>query len=161
MSRMAQKRAEARQRHVRQKALQPEERFCRIQKCRVTVLVEYMDYVSHWNKGPEGELYCENIIQCYQANIPCRYSGISPLYADPFEGVPRDVREAERLFCPPAESAAEEPSAELEPEEEGVTLDSEGAPEASPEASPDAEPGVLPPTDLEAEPATAAAVRGE
>jgi hypothetical protein len=95
MSKLAPRRAETR---VRQKALQPEERFCRILRKRVTVLVEYPDYHSPWNKGVEGELYCENIINCYQNCIECRYSGISPLYPDPFEGVPRDVREAERLF---------------------------------------------------------------
>lgn len=134
MSRMAQKRAEAHQHRVRQKALQPEERFCRIQKCRVTVLVEYMDYVSHWNRGPEGELYCENIIGCYQDNIPCRYSGISPLYPDPFEGVPRDVREAERLFGAgqqpsdePADPAAEEPAEEEGPEQAALPIESSEA----------------------------------
>ena len=134
MSRIAQKRVEAHQRHVRQKALQPEERFCRIQKCRVTVLVEYVDYVSHWNKGPEGELYCENIIGCYQENIPCRYSGISPLYPDPFEGVPRDVREAERLFGAgqqPSEDtgapAADEPGDDEDPEQVGGPIESSGA----------------------------------
>jgi len=53
--------------------------------------------------------------------VPCRYSGLSPLYPDPFEGVPRDVREAEELFgvapakpeeTPEAETVAEEPGEE-------------------------------------------------
>lgn len=98
MTEIAQKRAAATLRQVRRKALQPEERFCKILRKTVTILVEYPDYHSPMNKGAEGEIYCSNIIECYQNNIQCRYSGISPLYPDPFEGVPRDVREAKRLF---------------------------------------------------------------
>ena len=33
---------------------------------------------------PEGEIYCENIIECYRKGIKCRHSGISQLYPDPF-----------------------------------------------------------------------------
>src|SRR5438132_1045938 len=96
MAKMAQRRAESQ--HTRQKALLPEERFCRILRKKVVILIEYEDYKSHWNKGSEGTIYCENIVNCYQNNIQCRYSGISPMYPDPFEGVPRNVREAEELF---------------------------------------------------------------
>ncbi len=97
MSKVAQQRIVAAQ-QVRRKALAPEERFCRVLRKRVTILVEYSDYHTPMNKGPEGEIYCSNIIECYQGGVRCRYSGISPLYPDPFDGVPRDVREAERLF---------------------------------------------------------------
>jgi hypothetical protein len=99
MTRIEQKRAQER---LRAKALLPEERYCRILRKRITVLVEYEDYRNPHNKGPEGTLYCENIVECYQSNVQCRYSGISPSYPDPFAGVPRDVREAEALFAPPA-----------------------------------------------------------
>jgi hypothetical protein len=113
MSRIAQQRA-APQQQLRRKALQPEERYCRILRKRVTILVEYMDYHTPHNRGAEGEIYCSNIIQCYQKNIQCRYSGISPLYPDPFEGVPRDVREAEAMF-----GKAEEE----EPTEDDIVVD--------------------------------------
>lgn len=86
---------------MRQKALLPEERFCRILRKRIVTLVEYEDYHHPQNKGPEGAIYCENIIDCYQNCVKCRYSGISPLYPDPFEGVPRNLREAEELFGKP------------------------------------------------------------
>lgn len=115
MTRIEQKRTQER---LRQKALLPEERFCRLLLRRVTVLVEYEDYRHPMNRGPEGTLYCENIVSCYQSNMKCRYSGISPSYPDPFAGVPRDVREAERLFCPPAPEGEDEGgSAELTGEE--------------------------------------------
>lgn len=97
MTRIAQQRAAAAQ-QVRRKALQPEERFCRILRKPITILVEYPDYQAPHRKGVEGEIYCSNIIPCFQKNVECRYSGISPLYPDPFEGVPRDVREAAALF---------------------------------------------------------------
>jgi len=114
MTRIAQtqKRSEAR---LKAKALMPEERFCRLLRKRVTILVEYDDYRSHWNKGPEGTIYCENIVECYQNNVRCRYSGISPLYADPFEGVPRDVREAEKMFGVGEKSEEPEPAPEAAP----------------------------------------------
>lgn len=98
MTSITQKRVAAAQQQVRRKALQPEERYCRILRKPVTILVEYPDYHTPMNKGVSGEVYCSNIIPCYQNNVQCRYSGISPLYPDPFEGVPRDVREAARLF---------------------------------------------------------------
>lgn len=113
---------------LRRKALQPEERYCRILRKRVTILVEYPDYHSPMNKGPDGEIYCSNIIECYQNNVQCRYSGISPLYPDPFEGVPRDVREAERMFGPPEPSQPEP----LEEEEELAEQDEQALPEPEP-----------------------------
>jgi hypothetical protein len=68
----------------RQKALEAEVRYCRILKKKVTVLKEYLDYKHRSCKGEAGTIYCENIIDCYQNNIKCKYSGISPLYPDPF-----------------------------------------------------------------------------
>lgn len=70
---------------LKKKALEPQEKFCRILGKNVTVLVEYMDYKGACNKGEQGAIYCENIIDCYHNNIKCRYSGISPSYPDPFE----------------------------------------------------------------------------
>ena len=132
MSRVVQKKTTV---QLRKKALQPEERFCRILKKPVTVLVEYSDYRGPRQTGAEGAIYCSNIIECYQNNVPCRYSGISPLYPDPFEGVPRDMREARRLFgcddteveVPVDDISVEDPSTEEalheEPRASGVELD--------------------------------------
>ena len=79
---------------LRQKALEPQERHCYIQKKKVNILVEYLDYKGPYDKGPDGAIYCENIVECYQKNVRCRYSGISPLFDDPF--LPRgDEDEAE------------------------------------------------------------------
>ncbi len=78
----------------RQKALAPQVKHCYILDVDVTVLVEYPDYRGPHNKGPEGAIYCENIVPCYQADRRCRYSGISPLFPDPFyprERVPEEV----------------------------------------------------------------------
>lgn len=69
---------------VKQKALEPETRFCHILQKKVTVLKEYLDYKHRSCKGESGTIYCGNIIDCYQKNIKCKYSGISPLYPDPF-----------------------------------------------------------------------------
>ena len=69
---------------LKQKALEPHLRHCQILDKEVSILIEYPDYKNHNYKGPEGAIYCENIINCYQNNIKCRYSGISPLYPDPF-----------------------------------------------------------------------------
>lgn len=69
---------------LKKKALEPCEKFCKILGKKVTVLIEYPDYKGSHNKGQEGTLYCENIIQCYQNNVKCKHSGISPLYPDPF-----------------------------------------------------------------------------
>jgi hypothetical protein len=92
---------------LKQKALEPQERHCYIQKKKVNILVEYLDYKDSHDKGPEGAIYCEHILECYQANIRCRYSGISPLFDDPF--VPRSDDEEEKDEEPDSdESNAEE-----------------------------------------------------
>jgi hypothetical protein len=78
---------------LKQKALEPQERHCYIQKKKVNILVEYLDYKGPHDKGPDGAIYCENILECYQANVRCRYSGISPLFDDPF--VPRGDEDEE------------------------------------------------------------------
>lgn len=70
---------------LKKKALEPKELFCKIKKRNVSVLIEYIDYKGPTCKGAEGAIYCENIIECYQNDVRCRYSGISPLYPDPFE----------------------------------------------------------------------------
>lgn len=85
------KKAEAR--NLRQKALMPLVRHCYILDRDVHILVEYDDYRGPHRKGTEGAIYCENIVNCYQNNVKCRYSGISPLYPDPF--LPRERSEDE------------------------------------------------------------------
>lgn len=90
---------------LKQKALEPQCRYCYIQKKDVNILVEYGDYKGPRQKGAEGAIYCENIVECYQANVRCRYSGLSPLYPDPF--LPRDEEEP-----------AEEEEVEETPEEQ-------------------------------------------
>lgn len=69
---------------LKQKALEPCKMFCKILGKDVTILKEYSDYKGHWDKGEQGDMYCENIIECYHNNVKCKYSGISPLYPDPF-----------------------------------------------------------------------------
>jgi len=71
-------------RQLKQKALEPHNRHCRILDFFVDILVEYSDYRHSRDKGPEGHVYCSNILNCYQRNIKCRWSGISMLYPDPF-----------------------------------------------------------------------------
>jgi hypothetical protein len=78
---------------LKQKALEPQCRHCYIQKKIVNILVEYPDYKGPHFKGAEGAIYCENIVECYQANVKCRYSGLSPMYPDPF--LERDVHDEE------------------------------------------------------------------
>lgn len=78
---------------LKQKAMEPHIRHCYIQKTDVNILIEYSDYKHPQNKGPEGAIYCENIIYCYQNNVKCRYSGISPSYPDPF--IPREFSDSE------------------------------------------------------------------
>lgn len=102
-----QKRQEAQA--LRQKALEPSVRRCHILDIDVTVLVEYPDYKGPHHKGPEGELYCENIVACYQANRRCRYSGISPLFPDPF--LPRE-RPEEESGSEQVEASEEDPASE-------------------------------------------------
>lgn len=98
------KKAEAQE--LRQKALEPQERHCYIMKKKVNILVEYLDYKGPQSKGPEGAIYCENILECYQKNIRCRYSGISPLFDDPF--LPRGDEDEEDESNSSEESAPEE-----------------------------------------------------
>lgn len=93
---------------LKQKALEPQVKRCYIMNLDVSVLVEYPDYKGPHHKGPEGAIYCENIVPCYQANRNCRYSGISPLFADPF--LPREHP------APEAEDSAPE-TEEHEPHE--------------------------------------------
>ncbi|MBI2251784.1 MAG: hypothetical protein HYU63_03370 [Armatimonadetes bacterium] len=69
---------------LKKKALEPHEAFCKILNKKVTILKEYLDYKDRLHKGEEGTIYCENIIDCYHNNVKCKYSGISPLYPDPF-----------------------------------------------------------------------------
>ncbi len=68
----------------RQHAREVQERFCNIKKKTVTVLVDYPDYIDAYNKGIPGDIYCSNLVECYSQHEKCRYSGISPLYPDPF-----------------------------------------------------------------------------
>jgi len=68
---------------LKQKALEPQHRFCALLKKKVCILVEYSDYKSFRYKGEQGTIYCENIIECYHKSMRCRYSGISPSYPDP------------------------------------------------------------------------------
>jgi hypothetical protein len=67
-----------------QKAMEPYIRHCYILDVDVHILIEYPYYKNPNVKGPEGEIYCENILKCYQENVKCRWSGISPSYPDPF-----------------------------------------------------------------------------
>ncbi len=71
--------------HLKAKALEPQVRHCYILDKDVKILVEYPDYKNPNVKGPPGEIYCENIMACYQNNVKCKYSGISPNYPDPFD----------------------------------------------------------------------------
>ncbi|MBI2263773.1 MAG: hypothetical protein HYU64_01160 [Armatimonadetes bacterium] len=73
---------------LKQKALEPHERYCTLLRRKVTVLIEYQDYKHPGSKGDEGTLYCSNIIECYHNGMRCKWSGISPLYRDPL--VPLD-----------------------------------------------------------------------
>jgi hypothetical protein len=66
------------------KALEPQVRRCYIRDIDVNILIEYPDYKNPNVKGPEGEIYCENIMSCYQEGVRCRWSGITPHYPDPF-----------------------------------------------------------------------------
>ncbi|MGM9999466.1 MAG: hypothetical protein ACI38Q_08805 [Candidatus Bruticola sp.] len=69
---------------VRQRAVEPARRYCYITEREVTVCIDYPQYVSFRCKGPEGEIYCEHIVECYRKGVKCRHSGISQLYPDPF-----------------------------------------------------------------------------
>ena len=71
----------AKERRVTQ---EPEERYCTIKEKKVQVIIIYPDYHNAYDKGKPGDICCSNIIECYNENVKCRYSGISPLYPDPF-----------------------------------------------------------------------------
>lgn len=98
------RREEKRYEHMKKKALEPQERYCTLQKKKVCILVEYQDYKSSHYKGDQGTIYCENIVECYHNRIPCRYSGISPSYPDPL--IP--VEMAARMFPEEGGSDGEE-----------------------------------------------------
>lgn len=105
------KQAEAQQ--LKQKALEPQQRQCFIRKIKVNILVEYPDYKGPHFKGPEGAIYCENILECYQKDLRCRYSGISPLFPDPF--LPRDEDD---LQADQEDAEPDEEHSDAEPDEE-------------------------------------------
>lgn len=107
---------------LKQKALEPHARYCCLKKCKVSVLIEFPDYKNPYNKGPEGAIYCENIVPCYQEGAQCRYSGISPLYPDPLR--PLDSPEALEGLASNDPSEQDSPSDnEDEPNEEDTTAD--------------------------------------
>ncbi len=76
---------------VKRHALEPAHRHCYITNREVTVNIDYPNYVDMKNKGPAGDIYCEHIVECYHKNVPCRYSGISRFYPDPFTPVASDM----------------------------------------------------------------------
>ena len=69
---------------ARRCAIEPARRYCYILNKEITVCINYPDYIDSRRKGHEGEIYCENIIECYRKGVKCRHSGISQLYPDPF-----------------------------------------------------------------------------
>ncbi len=78
-------------------ASKPEVRFCNIKQKKVTVLVNYPEYVDSRHKGRVGDVYCECILECYRDSVQCRYSGITPLYPDPFSPATRpETKEAKQ-----------------------------------------------------------------
>lgn len=75
---------------LKQKALEPQEKFCYILRKSVSILVEYPDYKNSSVKGEQGSIYCGNILPCYHNEVKCKYSGLSPLYRDPFIQIERE-----------------------------------------------------------------------
>ncbi|MBQ7567840.1 hypothetical protein IJT17_03455 [bacterium] len=65
-------------------AQEPAERYCYIKEKKVQILIIYPEYRNPYDKGKPGDICCANIIECYSEHVKCRYSGISPLYPDPF-----------------------------------------------------------------------------
>ncbi len=104
---------------LKQKALEPQQRQCFIMKKQVNILVEYPDYKGPHFKGPEGAIYCENILECYQKDIRCRYSGISPLFRDPFLRQEEDEA-TDELEVADEEGSSSEPEPKPENADEGV-----------------------------------------
>lgn len=66
------------------RALERMRKYCYITEREVTVCVEYPQYRNVYSKGPEGNTYCEHLLECYEKREKCRYSGISAYYPDPF-----------------------------------------------------------------------------
>ena len=124
------KQAEAQQ--LKQKALEPQQRQCFIMKKKVNILVEYPDYKGPHFKGPEGAIYCENILECYQKDIRCRYSGISPLFPDPFLPRDEDDLQAEGEEENASEQRAREEFEEGLEDESAEDLDEPEDPEEAP-----------------------------
>lgn len=92
---------------LKRKALEPQERHCRILDKKVNILVEYDDYRSPVLKGEGATIYCEHILECYRNNVRCKYSGISPLFIDPFSqetplgiGLPNPPEDAHLTAAP-------------------------------------------------------------
>ena len=71
------------------RALEPQKMLCLLINKEVSVLLEYSDYKNRNNKGAVGTVYCENIIDCFHNKRHCKYSGISPSYADPLVPLPK------------------------------------------------------------------------
>ena len=94
---------------LKQKALEQHNRYCCIKQKFVSVLIEFPDYKNPNVKGPEGAVYCENILPCYQENVQCRYSGISPLYPDPLRPDKPEEEKAEEDETDPEEDLEDEP----------------------------------------------------
>lgn len=69
----------------KQKALEPKQLLCKILQKKVTILVEYLDYKGKYHPSEIGEIFCSNMLQCYQNKIKCKYSGISKFFPDPFD----------------------------------------------------------------------------
>jgi len=70
---------------LKRKALEPQEVFCKILQKKITVLIEYTDYRGVNYPLKQNEIFCSNMLECYQNNIKCKYSGISKFFPDPFD----------------------------------------------------------------------------
>ena len=114
------KKLEAQQ--LKQKALEPHVRRCHITKRDVSILIEYDDYKGPHNKGPEGSIFCEHILECYQKDVRCKYSGISPLFDDPFLKRLEDeeAEEDQDELLDSQEESSDEDGALSEPIEDGT-----------------------------------------
>ncbi len=69
----------------KQRALEPQELFCKILQKKVIVVIEHLDYKGVYHPSVKGEIFCSNMLECYQNNIKCKYSGISKFFPDPFD----------------------------------------------------------------------------
>lgn len=70
---------------VKRRAMEPKQLFCKILQKNVTVIIEHIDYKGSYYPSQVGEIFCSNILECYQNGIKCKYSGISKFFPDPFE----------------------------------------------------------------------------